>query len=271
MKRYFSQTHMEQSFYISSRVIQLVFHMCITCLVCPSYGAKQILSVLNIKTKGTENVDVKEYSLECEKQNDLLVNTDWYSTGLPKPTILVFNHPNCIDPFILMCHLNPFPRFVTSQAYIPFFLYPHAMRMGALLLPKLRNTKRSVQMYYRLFQMMVNKEQGLMAVAPTGGDVYPSVLCQKDLPSFHSGAFIKSHPILPVVVHYSPFWCFQEKETSVQFLWRLVTRYPYDPIEYILRVLPVMKPTQDNEGLTESITSYMSRVKNTMEMSLSSF
>jgi hypothetical protein len=74
------------------------------------------------------------------------------------------------------------------------------------------------------------------------------------------------------LIHYDPFsfsntsntsnTCmhFLKGENTIEFVWRIVSRYPYSPIRYSIRVLPKIVA---QEG--EEIELFMGRVKHQME------
>uniref|UniRef100_A0A6C0CZF2 Phospholipid/glycerol acyltransferase domain-containing protein n=1 Tax=viral metagenome TaxID=1070528 RepID=A0A6C0CZF2_9ZZZZ len=249
---------------VYGRVGQLAFHYIITFLFFPKVALKKIFQVLNLELQTIEGLE--NYERECVQH----VCNDEKSSP---PTIMIFNHPNAIDPLLLFYHFFPYPRFVTSTVHIPWILRLHAWKMRSIVMTPYENTKRSEWIYQQLEKREREGSNGLMTIAPTAGREYSDIpnANQHILPSFRKGAFLKKYPILPVIIQYDPFCSsinnstmyFLKGESTMGFLWRLVSRYPYTPIRYSIRVLPKIVP---QEG--EEIESFMERVKLTMEIEL---
>ena len=251
------------------RVGQLAFHYIITFLFFPKFALKKIFQVLHLETTDKEIDGLSLYEGECDPC-DPCDPCDLQGFNLD-PTIMIFNHPNAIDPLLLFYHFFPYPRFVTSTRHIPWILRLHAWKMRSIVMTSQENTKRSEWIYQQLGKFKGGG--GLMAIAPTAGREYPDIpnARQHVLPAFRKGAFLKKYPIIPVIIQYDPFSScinhsnmhFLKGESTMGFLWRLVSRYPYTPIRYSIRVLP--KIVVDKE---EEIESFMERVKQNMEVEL---
>lgn len=260
------------------KVVHLGFHYVITFLFFPRLALKKIFGILNLRPrKGEEGIQgLKIYEKECERQGSIhraMAFSKWKKQGASspppyEPTIAVFNHPNCMDPLLLFYHLKPFPHFVTSTVHIPWILRLHAWKMRSLMMKRQEASKRSEWIYEQLHKMIQKGEKGLLTIAPTAGKEYPYFPQEKQhfLPDFRTGAFLEKYPILPMVIEYEPFSImhFQPNESSVQFLWRLLSRYPYTPIEYSIRIFPKIHSEQENE----TIHDFKERIKQKMEIEL---
>jgi len=252
------------------RVGQLAFHYIITFLFFPKLALMKIFQVLNLESQTIEGLEY--YERECVYQVHRVLKED--KSSFP-PTIMIFNHPNGIDPLLLFYHFFPYPRFVTSTVHIPWILRLHAWKMKSIMMTPFEKTNRGEWIYQQLEKKTEHEGwSGLMTIAPTAGREYPDIQYAKQhvLPPFRRGAFLKKYPILPVLIQYDPFsssntsnttnTCmhFLKGENTIGFVWRLVSRYPYTPIRYSIRVLPKIVA---QEG--EEIESFMGRVKHQME------
>ena len=264
------------------KVVQLGFHYVFTFLFFPRFALKKIFGILHLQLRQVEGL--KYYEKECERQKrihralsflnptnpTIPTNPTMKIHSIPsyEPTIVVFNHPNCVDPLLLFYHLYPFPHFVTSTEHIPWILRLHAWKMRSLMMNKQEASKRSEWIYEQLHKMIQKGEKGLLAIAPTAGKEYPYFPNEKQhfLPDFRTGAFLKKYPILPMVIEYEPFSImhFQPNESSVQFLWRLLSRSPYTPIYYSIRIFPKIHSEQEKE----TIHDFKERIKQKMEIEL---
>lgn len=186
--------------------------------------------------------------------NGTAEGVDIYRAFKQRPNgILVFNHPTAYDHAVMYKEIDASFCYVVKTQRLG--LLGSGMRKYGEMI-EIDEGQSTAAIIKNKVQVRKPGDR-LIAIAPAAGHAAPHLV---PLGPFHKGAFLPRTPVLPVVIHYSPFVHRSKDLHVIIHFWQTLCAAP---IRYRLRVLP---PMAQADGQT--IDDFIDSVKKAMETAL---
>lgn len=203
-----------------------------TCLTLVTFGSLTILDHIGFKKMG-DNL-VLRYTYNIIKLFGISIHIKGLENITDKPCIIVGNHINIYDHFVMTYIQNKLPAFISSDK---FNIFPISY-----LITYFRNIHCNPEKKGNVVEKIREriKEGGQITIYPDGCNIIPD---KKLIAPFRNGAFVPKEPILPIVIRYvsssneNMNWCTNTISNSP---FSILTSYLLDgDINVYVKVLPL--------------------------------